>query len=84
MNRKIAFTALSLAIAFGGASSALAAGKKHGDARAAFASATAGNVADPRQEKGGNHPTWCDSDPQCNGWNAWLQDVGAGKLDAAH
>ncbi|HEY4406573.1 MAG TPA: hypothetical protein VGN55_18160 [Xanthobacteraceae bacterium] len=84
MNRKIAFTALSLAIAFGGASGAMAAGKKHGDARAAYASATAGSVADPRHNQGGNHETWCDLDPQCNGWNAWLQDVNARKLGAGH
>jgi hypothetical protein len=80
MNRKIAFTALSLAIVLGGASGAVAAGKKHNDARQAYASGAGGQVSDPRQNKGGNHETWCDLDPQCNGWALWLQEVSAGKL----
>jgi hypothetical protein len=83
MNRKIAFTALSLALVLGGASGAWAAGKKH-SAHEAYAAAGGGPVADPRVNKGGNHETWCDLDPQCNGWNAWLQDVSAGKLSAGH
>ena len=78
MNRKIAFTALSLAIVLGGASGAFAAGKKH-SGHEAYAS-TGGTVADPRQNKGGNHETWCDLNEQCNGWAAWLQDVKDGKL----
>jgi hypothetical protein len=83
MNRKFALTALSLALVLGGATGALAAGKKHNGA-AAYAAASAGSVVDPRQNKGGNHETWCDLDAQCNGWNAWLQDVGAGKLSGGH
>jgi hypothetical protein len=74
MNRTIAFTALSLAIALGGASGAVAASKKHNDAHQAFASEVGGQVSDPRHNpQGGNHPTWCDVDPQCNGWALWLK-----------
>jgi hypothetical protein len=76
VNQKIAFTALSLVLVLGGASGAMAAGKKHSVAHEAFA-AGAG-------EKVGNHESACDVDPQCNGWNAWLQDVKAGKLSAGH
>jgi hypothetical protein len=83
MNHKFAFTALSLALVLGGASGTWAAGKKH-SAHEAYAAAGGGAVADPRVNKGGNHETWCDLDPQCNGWNAWLQDVNAGKLSAGH
>jgi hypothetical protein len=83
MHRKIAFTALSLAVVFG-ASAAMAAGKKHSAAHEAYASGAVGQVADPRQNKGANHETWCDMDAQCNGWNVWLQDVSAGKLSAGH
>lgn len=78
MIRKIAFTALSLAIMLGGVSGTLAAGKKH-SGHEAYASA-GGAVADPRQNKGANHETWCDLDPQCNGWTLWLQEVSDGKL----
>jgi hypothetical protein len=78
MNRKIAFTALSLAIVLGGAAGALAAGKKH-SGHEAYAS-SGGIVADPRQNKGANHETWCDLDEHCNGWAEWLQDVQDGKL----
>jgi hypothetical protein len=83
MHRKIAFIALSLAIVFG-TSGAMAAGKKHNAAGEAYASGAGGPVADPRQNKGGNHESWCDVDAQCNGWNAWLQNVGAGKLSSGH
>jgi hypothetical protein len=83
-HKKIAFTALSLAIALGGASGAMAAGKKHNDARAAYASGAGASIGDPRHNQGGNHETWCDLDPQCNGWNAWLQNVSAGKPNAGH
>jgi hypothetical protein len=82
MHRKIAVTALSLALVFG-ASVAMAAGK-HSTARQAYASGAVGQVADPRLNKGANHETWCDMDAQCNGWNAWLQDVSAGKMSAGH
>jgi hypothetical protein len=73
MNRTLAFTALSLAIVLGGASGAVAASKKHDDAHHAYASGAGGSVSDPRQNKGGNHESWCDVDPQCNGWAAWTQ-----------
>jgi hypothetical protein len=76
MNRNIAFTALSLALMLGGASGAMASGKKH-SGHEAYASST---VTDPRQNKGANHETWCDLDPQCNGWTLWLQEVSDGKL----
>ena len=78
MNRKIAFTALSFAIVISGASGAIAAGKKHNEAGQAYASGA--GVTDPRVNKGGNHESFCDVDPQCNGWSAWLADVKAGKL----
>jgi hypothetical protein len=83
MNRKFALTALSLALVLGGATGALAAGKKHNGAQA-YAAAGGGSVADPRVNKGANHESMCDIDPQCNGWNAWLQDVNAGKLSGGH
>jgi len=73
MNRTIAFTALSLAIVLGGASGAVAASKKHNDARQAYASGAGGQVSDPRQNKGTNHEGWCDVDPQCNGWAVWVR-----------
>ena len=46
MNRKFALTALSLALALGGATGALASGKKHNGAQAY--AAAGGSVADPR------------------------------------
>jgi hypothetical protein len=77
MNRKLAYAALSLVIVLGGASGALA-GKKSYEALQAHAAEA---VADPRNaHHGGNHPTWCDIDPQCNGWALWLQETSAGKL----
>jgi hypothetical protein len=79
MTRKIAFAALSLAIMLG-ASGAMAAGKKH-SGHEAYAS-TSGSVADPRQNKGANHETWCDLNEQCNGWAEWSKDVSEGKLNA--
>jgi hypothetical protein len=82
MNRKIAFTALSLVLVLGGASGAMAAGKKHNAAHESYAADAGGKVADPRHNKGTNHEGWCDLDPQCNGWAEWLQDVHAGKLKA--
>jgi hypothetical protein len=86
MNRKIAFTALSVAIVLGSASAAAAAANKHADAHQAFGSADGGKtLVDPRdaywaKRKGGSDTTWCDSDPQCNGWGEWLQRVSTGKL----
>jgi hypothetical protein len=83
MNRKIAFTALSLVLVFGGAGGAMAAGKKqHNGAHEASAAESGGKVVDPRHNKGANHESWCDTDAQCNGWGEWLQDVKAGKLKA--
>jgi hypothetical protein len=78
MIHKIAFTALSLAIALGGASGALAGGKKHNEGGQAYASGA--SVADPRHNEGRNHQSFCDVDAQCNGWATWLADVKAGKL----
>jgi hypothetical protein len=83
MNRTIAFTALSLALVLGGASGAVAGGKKH-SGHEAYAAVGGGGATDPRVNKGSNHETWCDLDAQCNGWNAWLADVSAGKLSAGH
>ena len=80
MNRKIALTALSFAIVLGGATGAMAAQKKS-TGHEAYASA-GGSVADPRQNKGANHESWCDLDAQCNGWALWLQNVSTGKLKA--
>jgi hypothetical protein len=88
MNRKIAFIALSMAIAFGSASAAAAAAKKHTEAGQAYGSATGGKtMVDPRDaywasRKGGSDPTWCDADANCNGWNNWLQAVSTGRLKA--
>jgi hypothetical protein len=84
MHRKIAYIALSLAIVCSSAAGAVAAGKKHTDARSAYASGAGVSVADPRQNKGANHESWCDLDAQCNGWNTWLQDVNAGKVNPGH
>jgi hypothetical protein len=77
MNHKIALSVLAIALAFVGASGAMAASKKHSGNEAY---AAAGEAADPRINKGGNHESWCDVDPQCNGWNQWLALVSNGKL----
>ena len=79
MDNKIVLSALALALVFGTCSSALAAGKKHNGSEA-NAAVTATQVSDPRANKGGSHEGWCDVDPQCNGWNEWVQDVNSGKL----
>ena len=73
MNRKIAFTALSVVIVLGSASAAMAGGKggKH-----------AQELADPREVykiKGTNHSMACDVDPACNGWAQWYEGIKAGK-----
>jgi hypothetical protein len=71
MNSKIVFAALSLAIVLNGASAAFAGGKKGlVDPRTTVTSA--------KKSKGGGQ-AWCDIDPNCNGWNEWLQGVQAGK-----
>lgn len=79
MDKKIVLSALALALVLGGASSVLAAGKKH-SGHEAYASAATAQATDPRVNKGANHEGWCDIDPQCNGWNQWLIDVNSGKL----
>jgi hypothetical protein len=85
MNRKIAFTALSAAIIVGSVSGAVAAGKKHTDARQAYGSAADSTPIDPRdaywtKRKGGGDMTWCDANEKCNGWAEWGEAVRAGKL----
>jgi hypothetical protein len=80
MDRRIAFAVLSAIIILGGAPGAMAA-KKHA---AANASASA-QIADPRaayKEQGHNQQSWCDVNPDCNGWNEWLKDTQEGKLKA--
>jgi hypothetical protein len=89
MNRKTAFTALSVAIVLGSASAAFATTKKHTDARQAYGSEAGGiSSVDPRdaywaKRKGPNtNPGWCDMDAQCNGWGQWLEEVSTGKRKA--
>lgn len=75
MKRTLILTALGLVVALGSTSGAFASGKKAGAHSAAAA------TADPRkQNASGNHQGWCALDPSCNGWQAWLDDVHAGKL----
>ena len=69
MNSKIAIAALSLAIAVSGTSIATAGGKKA--------------PADPRTTAASAHKahqSWCDIDPNCNGWGPALKLANAGKL----
>jgi hypothetical protein len=69
MKSKIAFAALSLAIALSGTSIAVAGGKKE--------------VVDPRTTAASAHKTkqaWCDIDPACNGWGQALQLAQAKKI----
>ncbi len=73
MNRKMVFTALSVAIVLGSATAAMAGGKggKH-----------AQSLADPREVykiQGTNHDTACDDNPACNGWAQWYDGTHAGK-----
>jgi hypothetical protein len=75
MHRQICLAALSLAVAIGGVTAAVAAEHKH----------HAGPITDPRaayKPQGSNHETWCDINSQCNGWDQWLEDVKEGKLKA--
>jgi hypothetical protein len=62
---------LSAAIVLGATSGAWAASKKS-------------SVDDPRvvylSQKKGHDVTWCDTDPNCNGWAQWANLVRAGKL----
>ncbi len=72
MNRTIAFAALSVAIVLGGTSAALAGHKHHHGAKAL--------PMDPRDAyqahaKGG----WCNINPACNGWDAYMQGIHAKK-----
>jgi hypothetical protein len=69
MKSKITFVALSLAIALSGTSAAMAGGKK--------------GVVDPRTTAKSATKTkqsWCDIDPNCNGWTQALQLANAGKI----
>jgi hypothetical protein len=73
MNRKMIFTALSVAIVLGSASAAMA-GHKGGQ--------HAQELTDPRdayKTQGSNHGTACDDNPACNGWAEWYQGIQAGK-----
>ena len=86
MIRQTAFIALSTAIVLCSTAGAMAASKKTNNARHAFAAATetAAPPTDPREtydatRKGAFH-TWCDVNPECNGWGQWLRDVNSGKL----
>jgi hypothetical protein len=83
MNRT-SLIALSVAIAFGSASGAMAASKKSStDAHQAYA-AEGKSVSDPREayvaQRKGSDQTWCDADPACNGWGQWAQGVRDGKI----
>jgi hypothetical protein len=75
MKSQITFAALSLAIVLGGASAAMAGGKKE--------------VADPRiahlsdrnkQDNPNGRYSWCDIDPKCNGWEQARMLASQGKL----
>ncbi len=69
MKSKVTLVALSLAIALSGTSAALAGGKKA--------------TVDPRTTAKSAHKskqTWCDIDPNCNGWAQALQLANAGKI----
>jgi hypothetical protein len=75
MKSKITLAALSLAIAFSGASVAVAGGKKAPvDPRAAYLSASA------KTERPNGRQNWCDIDPNCNGWGSALQLANAKKI----
>jgi hypothetical protein len=68
MKSKIVFAALSLSLVLNGVSAAFAGGKKE--------------LVDPRvaaKSYSKTKQSWCDIDPNCNGWSAWLQGVQAGK-----
>jgi hypothetical protein len=69
MKSKIVFAALSLALVLNGASVAMAGGKKE--------------VVDPRSTAKSatkSKQTWCDIDPNCNGWADALKLAQAGKI----
>jgi hypothetical protein len=72
MTHKLAFAALSAVILLGATSATFAASKK--------------SSTDPRSDylaqKKGHDATWCDFDPNCNGWAKWADGVRAGKLKA--
>jgi hypothetical protein len=77
MNRKLAFTALALAVVLGSAGTALAAHHKNAAPAAPI---------DPRMDykwQGSNHGTWCDDSADCNGWSKWLTEVQQGKMKIA-
>jgi hypothetical protein len=71
MISKLALATITLAIALNG-SAAFAGGKK--------------DPVDPRtnlitldKKSKGGWGTWCDIDPNCNGWNKWLAQQGGHK-----
>ena len=68
MNRKLAFAALSLAIALGSSSAAMAGAKHHHSGGK--------TPVDPRQAYP-DHPNggWCNINPSCNGWDAYWQGM---------
>src|SRR5260221_5149213 len=68
MKYKIVFAALTLSLVLNGASVAFAGGKKE--------------LVDPRDQAKTytkSKQTWCDIDPSCNRWGAWMHDVQAEK-----
>ena len=71
MNSKIALAVLSLAIVLNG-SAAFAGGKKApADPRT--------NLISLKKSSEGGWGTWCDIDPNCNGWSKWLAQQGGHK-----
>jgi hypothetical protein len=74
MNSKIVLAALSLAIVLNGASVAMAGGKK-----AAVVDPRHSMISTAKKSPGG-WQSWCDIDPNCNGWGQALQLSNSGKL----
>jgi hypothetical protein len=70
MNSKMILATVSLALIVGGSSIAMAGGKKAPvDPRTAYKSA-------PGNPNG--RQSWCDTNPQCNGWGKWQEMAKAG------
>jgi hypothetical protein len=77
MISKIALAALSLAIVLGGASGAMAGGKKTpqvADPRAAYLTSS------EKAPRPNGRQNFCDVDPNCNGWAAAEKLAQQGKL----
>jgi hypothetical protein len=75
MSSKITLAALSFAIALGGASTAMAGGKKApADPRSAYLSSS------EKTPRPNGRQNWCDIDPNCNGWGHALQLAQGGKI----